>query len=139
MEFSSFCANFAVLIIEFNLAMNNIDKKTILFSRTVKAGRRVYYIDVKQDRRGEYYLSFTESKRVQDGTEIVPPVLEKHKIFLYQEDFEKFQEAFNAALGYFKEQQVPDSSVDGFNSSDSAEEESAPLSDDAFSLNVDFE
>lgn len=119
--------------------MNNIDKKTILFSRTVKAGRRVYYIDVKQDRRGEYYLSFTESKRVQDGTEIVPPVLEKHKIFLYQEDFEKFQEAFNAALGYVKEQRVPDSSVEGFYSSDNAEEESAPLSDDAFSLNVDFE
>ena len=138
MEFSSFCANFAVLIIEFNLAMNNIDKKTILFSRTVKAGRRVYYIDVKQDRRGQYYLSFTESKRVQDGTEIVPPVLEKHKIFLYQEDFQKFQEAFNAALDYVKEQQVPDS-IESLDSRENTESEATPLSDDAFSLNVDFE
>ena len=39
----------------------------ILFSRVVKAGKRVYYIDVKSDRRGEYYLAMTESKRVKDG------------------------------------------------------------------------
>lgn len=118
--------------------MNNIDKKTILFSRSVKAGRRVYYIDVKQDRRGQYYLSFTESKRVQDGTEIVPPVLEKHKIFLYQEDFQKFQEAFNAALDYVKEQQVL-GSIESLDSRENTESEATPLSDDAFSLNVDFE
>ena len=72
----------------------------ILFSRVVKAGKRVYYIDVKSDRRGEYYLSMTESKRVKDGTETERPVFEKHKIFLYREDMLKFFEAFNDAIHF---------------------------------------
>ena len=80
------------------------DKNAILFSRTVKAGKRVYYIDVKQTRHGEYYLALTESKRVQDSTELVPPVFEKHKIFLYQEDFSKFGEALHEALAYVEDQ-----------------------------------
>ena len=41
----------------------------ILFTRTVKAGKRVYYIDVKQDRNSEYYISLTESKRIREGSE----------------------------------------------------------------------
>ncbi len=86
--------------------MGTYDKNTILFSRTVKAGKRTYYIDVKQDRRGGHYLSITESKRVQEGTEIVPPVFEKHKVFLYSEDFEKFAQAFNEALSYVQTQEV---------------------------------
>ena len=51
----------------------------ILFSRVVKAGKRVYYIDVKSDRRGEYYLAMTESKRIKDGTETERPVLKNIK------------------------------------------------------------
>ena len=70
----------------------------ILFSRVVKAGKRVYYIDVKSDRRGEYYLAMTESKRVKDGSENERPVFEKHKIFLYREDMLKFFEAFGDAV-----------------------------------------
>lgn len=72
----------------------------ILFSRVVKAGKRVYYIDVKSDRRGEYYLSMTESKRVKDGTDTERPVFEKHKIFLYREDLQKFFEAFGEAVQF---------------------------------------
>ncbi len=78
----------------------------ILFSKTVKAGRRIYYIDVKRDRNGELYLSLTESKRVKDGTEMFQPVFEKHKIFLYREDIEKFQAAFNEVVA-FAQQTVP--------------------------------
>lgn len=70
----------------------------ILASRTVKAGKRVYYIDVKRDRRGERYIALTESKRVRDGDETMRPVFEKHKIFLYREDFEKFMTAFGEML-----------------------------------------
>lgn len=81
------------------------DKTAILFSRTVKAGKRVYYVDVKQDRRGEFYLSFTESKRVQDGTELSAPVFEKHKIFLYREDMMKFGEAFREAVAFVESQE----------------------------------
>lgn len=75
----------------------------ILFSRVVKAGKRVYYIDVKSDRRGEYYLAMTESKRVKDGTETERPVFEKHKIFLYREDLLKFFEAFGDAVHFVGE------------------------------------
>ncbi len=77
----------------------------ILFSKTVKAGKRVYYIDVKRDRKGEFYISMTESKRVKDSENSLHPTFEKHKIFLYREDLEKFQSAFNAAAAYTQEQE----------------------------------
>lgn len=72
----------------------------MLYSRTVKAGRRVYYIDVKQDSKEEYYLSITESKRTQEGTETTAPQFEKHKIFLYREDIVSFLDAFTDAAQY---------------------------------------
>lgn len=75
----------------------------ILFSRTMKAGRRMYYIDVKQDKNDEYYLSVTESKRVKDGTEFEKPVFEKHKIFLYREDLLKFNDAFQEAMDFIRQ------------------------------------
>lgn len=71
-----------------------------LFSRTVKAGKRVYYIDVKCDRRNEFYISMTESKRVQEGTETERPVFEKHKIFLYREDIINFLSALTDAAQF---------------------------------------
>ena len=74
-----------------------------LFSRTVKAGKRVYYIDVKRDRRDEYYLALTESKRVQEGSETERPVFEKHKIFLYREDIINFLAALTDAAQYVGE------------------------------------
>ena len=76
----------------------------ILFSKTVKAGKRIYYIDVKIDRRNELYLSITESKRLKDGSGLdARPVYEKHKIFLYREDMERFMAAFQAATAYVHE------------------------------------
>ncbi|MBR6032970.1 MAG: DUF3276 family protein [Bacteroidaceae bacterium] len=75
----------------------------ILFSRTVKAGQRIYYIDVKQNRRGEQYLCITESKKMQGqgGTQEMPQVsFEKHKIFLFREDFGKFGEALQQAMTF---------------------------------------
>ena len=72
----------------------------IQFSRTVKAGKRIYYLDIKKDRHGELYMSITESKRVKDATEEERPVFEKHKIFLYREDMERFAAAFMAAAEY---------------------------------------
>lgn len=75
----------------------------ILFSRVVKAGKRVYYIDVKRDRRDEFYVSMTESKRVKEGTEAERPVFEKHKIFLYREDMLKFLTALTDAAQFVGE------------------------------------
>lgn len=74
-----------------------------LFSRTVKAGKRVYYLDVKQDRRNEYYIAMTESRRIQDGTLTERPVFEKHKIFLYREDIINFLSALTDAAQFVGE------------------------------------
>ena len=79
----------------------------IVFSRSVKAGKRIYYIDVKQDRNSELYLSITESKRIKDGDEESRPVFEKHKIFLYREDLNKFLTALQAAADYAQEKGGP--------------------------------
>ena len=85
--------------------MNGKVDNDILFSKSVKAGKRIYYIDVKRDRHDELYLSLTESKRVKEGTEEMRPVFEKHKIFLYREDLEKFLEAFSDAAQFAIETQ----------------------------------
>ena len=76
------------------------NESEILFTRSVKAGKRVYYIDVKQDRREQLYISITESKRVKDGDEVNRPLFEKHKIFVYQEDVENFVQAFGEVADY---------------------------------------
>ena len=81
-------------------------KRDILFSKTAKAGQRIYYIDVKINRKEEMYLCITESKKVQTGTVEQPAInYEKHKIFLYREDFQKFMECINEAMQYISEQQ----------------------------------
>ena len=75
----------------------------ILFSKAVKAGKRIYYIDVKRDRKGEFYLSMTESKRLKDvNNNALHPTFEKHKIFLYREDLEKFMDALYDAAEFTK-------------------------------------
>lgn len=69
-----------------------------IFSKAVRAGRRTYFFDVRSTRAGDYYLTMTESKRDfnEDGT----PFYKKHKIYLYKEDFGKFQEALNEMTNY---------------------------------------
>lgn len=79
-----------------------------LFSRTVKAGKRVYYVDVKRDRNDEYYIAMTESKRVQEGTPSERPVYEKHKIFLYREDIINFLSALTDAAQFVGERRSLD-------------------------------
>ena len=65
--------------------------KDIVFSKSVKAGKRIYYVDVKKNRKGELFIALTESKKVISGDTESPSInFEKHKIFLYQEDFEHF-------------------------------------------------
>lgn len=78
--------------------------ENLLFSRIVKAGKRVYYIDVKRDRNDEYYISMTESKRLKEGTDGQKPQYEKHKLFLYREDILKFLNALTDAAQYVGEQ-----------------------------------
>jgi hypothetical protein len=67
------------------------------------AGKRIYYLDVKQNRKGELFLAITESKKVIQEDLSQPFFFEKHKIFLYKEDFDKFSYALEETLSYIKE------------------------------------
>ena len=71
-----------------------------IFSKAVRAGKRTYFFDVKSTRKNDYYLTITERKRryEQDGSFQV----EKHKIFLYKEDFEKFTDGLNEVVEFIK-------------------------------------
>ena len=71
-----------------------------VFSKPVRAGKRTYFFDVKATRNSDYYLTITESKKKfdKDGN----PSYEKHKVFLYKEDFEKFAEGLEEAIGVVK-------------------------------------
>jgi hypothetical protein len=83
-------------------------EKDILFSRAIKAGKRIYYIDVKQNSRNEMYLSLTESKKIVSGDPEMPQFnFEKHKIFIYPEDFEKFTSGLADAIKFIYEANGP--------------------------------
>lgn len=80
--------------------------KEIVFSKSVKAGKRIYYLDVKKNRKEEMFLTITESKKIVMGDGDNSQVnFEKHKIFLYQEDFEKFITGLTQAIGYINNNQ----------------------------------
>ena len=74
----------------------------IVYSRSLKAGKRIYYLDVKKDRKEDLFLCITESKRKSQGEEMYP-VFEKHKIFLYKEDFAHFQECMQDVMSYVEQ------------------------------------
>ncbi|MCM1032016.1 MAG: PUR family DNA/RNA-binding protein [Oscillibacter sp.] len=77
----------------------NEDREEV-YSKAVKAGKRTYFFDVKATRNNDYYLTITESKKKfdKDGN----ASFEKHKIFLYKEDFEKFTEGLAEAVEVVK-------------------------------------
>lgn len=70
-----------------------------IFSHKVRAGKRTYFFDVKVTRSNEHYLTLTESKKVGDSDS---PSYEKHKIFLYQEDFDGFVEGLESVVEFIK-------------------------------------
>jgi len=74
-----------------------------IYSVSVRAGKRTYFFDVKSTRRDEFYLTITESKKrfEQDGNFH----FEKHKIFLYKEDFEKFVEGLQEVITFIDQNQ----------------------------------
>ncbi len=86
--------------------MENEKEKDIVYSQAIKAGKRIYYLDVKKNKRDELFLSITESKKkvMGEGPD-APYTFEKHKIFLYQEDFSKFIGGLSKAIGYIHENQ----------------------------------
>jgi len=78
-------------------------EQEIVYSRSVKAGKRIYYLDVRKARNNDLYLSITESKRRQ-AEEGEAPSFEKHKVFLYKEDFAHFTEGLQDVIAYVQNQ-----------------------------------
>ena len=83
---------------------NKTNGRDEIYSAKVKAGKRTYFFDVKATRSNDYYLTITESKKrfKEDGF-----TYEKHKIFLYKEDFNKFLEALNNTVNHVKTELMP--------------------------------
>ncbi len=81
-----------------------------IFSRAVRAGKRTYFFDVKATRKNDYFLTITESKKRfhKDGRFY----FEKHKIFLYKEDFEKFSDGFAEVIDFIKTVRVSEQALD---------------------------
>ena len=92
-----------------------------IFSEKVKAGKRTYFFDVKSTRSNDFYLTITESKKRYNKDD-EGFTYEKHKIFLYKEDFNKFMEALNNTVNHVKTELMPN--VD-FTQFDHAREEHA--------------
>ncbi len=97
------------------------ERREEIFSKAVKAGKRTYFFDVKATKSGQHYLTITESKR-RFNNEQGKFFYEKHKIFLFKEDFEKFIEGLDASIRFIKmgtpepeeqpEEQVPETHDD---------------------------
>lgn len=77
-------------------------------SKVVRAGKRTYFFDVKTTRNDEYYLTITESKKVFASNGDFR--FEKHKLFLYKEDFEKFSEGLEEIIQYIRQNQPQETS-----------------------------
>jgi hypothetical protein len=95
-----------------NVAYENNDKRMeSVYSKRIRAGkRRTYFFDVRATRSNDYYLTITESRKKfnEDG-------YDRHKIFLYKEDFNKFIKALTEAVDYVKTDLMPDFDFDAFN------------------------
>ena len=82
-----------------------IERREEIFSRAVRAGKRTYFFDVKATRSNEYYLTITESKR-RFNNEQGKFFYEKHKLFLYKEDFDKFRNGLSDVMNFIEDGSV---------------------------------
>ena len=113
-------------------------EKDIVYSQAIKAGKRIYYLDVKKNRKDEMFLAITESKKIVTGEGDDSQVsFEKHKIFLYKEDFAKFVGGLQEAIHFIAEEQgLPEPRAE---EKDAPEEEaSESLSESEIKIDIDF-
>jgi len=90
---------------------NNDKKMESVYSKRIRAGkRRTYFFDVRETRGSDYYLTITESRKRFDSEGY-----DRHKIFLYKEDFNKFIKGLAEAIDYVKTDLMPDFDFDAFN------------------------
>ena len=108
---------------------NNEKRMESVYSKRIRAGkRRTYFFDVRATRSNDYYLTITESRKKfnEDG-------YDRHKIFLYKEDFNKFLKALTEAVDYVKTELMPDFDFDAYNHDNVAEgegQEGSSIADD---------
>ena len=103
--------------------------KEIIYSKAIKAGKRIYYLDVKKNLKDDLFLAITESKKNQ-SKETGSVSFEKHKIFLYKEDFQKFMDGMTDVISFIEDHNA-------------AKKENEPSDDDTDSkgdikLNIEF-
>jgi len=103
---------------------NNEKRMESVYSKRIRAGkRRTYFFDVRATRSNDYYLTITESRKKfnEDG-------YDRHKIFLYKEDFNKFMEALTNTVNHVKHELMPNvdfSQFDNVHEREEAEAETA--------------
>ncbi len=102
----------------------NFERRDGVFSRAIRAGKRTYFFDVKLTRNDEKYLTITESKR-RFSNDQGKFFYEKHKLFLYKEDFEKFLKGLNDSLYFIETGEEPEDIEDDASNSSEKEEESS--------------
>lgn len=89
-----------------------------IYSKRLRAGkRRTYFFDIRATKGNDYYLTITESRKRFDDNGY-----DRHKVFLYKEDFNKFIKALGEAVDYVKTELMPDFDFDAFNHEDFNEE-----------------
>ena len=113
--------------------------KEIVFSKAIKAGKRIYYLDVKKNRKDEMFLAITESKKIVsvegDDSQVS---FEKHKIFLYKEDFGKFMAGLQQAIQFIADEQgLPEPRLEEKETA-SEEETGESLSESEIKIDIDF-
>ncbi|MBT3175020.1 MAG: DUF3276 family protein [Lentimicrobiaceae bacterium] len=108
---------------------DKFERRDDLFSQVVRAGKRTYFFDVKATRANQQYLTITESKR-RFSEEQGKFFYEKHKVFLYGEDFDKFKDGLNAAIDFIES---------GDDNSELSEGETKPEDEISSTVDVSFE
>lgn len=97
---------------------NNDKKLESIFSKRIRAGkRRTYFFDVRATRGNDYYLTITESRKRFDDNGY-----DRHKLFLYKEDFNKFIKALGETIDYVKTDLMPDFDFDAFNHDENSDD-----------------
>ncbi len=94
-----------------------------IYSKRIRAGkRRTYFFDVRTTKGNDYYLTITESRKRFDDNGY-----DRHKVFLYKEDFNKFIKALTEAVDYVKTELMPDFDFDAFNHDENGENENGDM------------
>ena len=118
-------------------SMTETDKE-IVFSKAIKAGKRIYYVDVRKNKKDDMFLAITESKKIITGEGNAPSIsFEKHKIFLYKEDFDIFINGLQEAIKFIEDKGItPDTQDSENNIEDKSDEENVNASSD---IKIDIE